>query len=181
MEKSKKKGAHRSVSSSSLSLSLSLSLPHSPEQTDASFEWNVRKKNDILRLISFIGCLKNHKATPGGFDFCRRFEKEGTSRWATFGWDRQRSPDVVFEHKERCPQTGFLRKKEGYFGVGFFLSPLSPPPHRPSDTRTPQPPSKIGFFGKKAPWGWFLLGRKFSQKILVKPTKRPCIEVSALR
>ena len=163
-------------------------------------------------------------------------------------------------------QTG-LRKKEGYFGVGFFLSPLSPPPHRPirhphstttphpyhslppltaappTDPHTPQPhdthththhshqppaaprghllsqsreqgeypqvgffwrefgkrkvprarflfsgkagkkqgTSKIGFFGKKAPWGWFLLGRKFSEKILVKPTKRPCIEVSVLR
>ena len=63
---------------------------------------------------------------------CRKLEKEGTSKWATSRWDRERrSPDVVvFEYKERCPQTGFLRKREGHIGVGFFLSHLSPPPHQ---------------------------------------------------
>ena len=41
------------------------------------------------------------------------------------------------------PLNRFLEKKEGYFGVGFFLSPLSPPLHgpirHPHSTTTPHP------------------------------------------
>ena len=74
-------------------------------------------------------------------DFLHRmFEKpKGTTRWVWFvskSWKKKAPPGGLLPGG--TVKQGPQRKKEGYFGVGIFLSHLSPPRHRPI-RHTPQP------------------------------------------
>ena len=105
MEKSKHTGRFRFPLFSFPFLSLSLF----PPSTRTFFSSGMCEKKERHSPVDFLHRIFEK---PQGNTRCvlicvEGFEKEGTSRSATFGWDRRRSPDVVFEHNERCLKQVF--------------------------------------------------------------------------